>query len=633
MMLTRSVSAQFQYNYYEQAVFQLQNDNYKKAVDLFTYSIQRNDNNPDAWFYRGFCKYELSDYHGAVADFSQAINLAPYYHKAWLYRAIVNNRLMNYEQALRDFDMAIELDQDDPLVYFQRAISMLFLKRYDEAISDCNTALDLGLNNVAVYTVRGIAYRGKKEIQRAVNDFNSVLSVQPDNTNVLVQKAISWDEAGRQDSAFHFINKAISLEHDFYFAYFQRAQMYIEDTAWNKALSDLNFILEDKPLNTSSLFYRALVYSQINKIEKAISDYSTILKKHPDNILAWYNRAGLYAEKDNYEAALEDYSECIRLFPDFADAYRNRAYVKEKLNRYREAAMDRKMAQSVNNINGLKSKQLKYRQGLKLQRLTSLDTDFSGSDTESGLNNIQAENIFFILPPGINGLDYKYYDVYNKAGHAYDQLTQKTIPLSNDYKLLKDNEIQSLVDSLDTEISEHPDQIMNYLFRASLLSIQENFNQAMDDFDRIRSIAPDFPLLDFSKANTYILLGLFMENIKAGGQAYVQRQKPQIQNQQNINPNFTDALSAYERCIKSDAEMSYAWFNKAYARSLTANHWKGIADFSTAIELNPQFQEAYFNKGLTYLYLKEKSKACETLGLAGQYGSQQAWDVISLFCR
>jgi len=632
-MLSTTLRAQFQYNYYEQAMFQLQHENYKEAVDLFTYSIQRNDSNPDSWFYRGFCKYELSDYHGAISDFSKAVELAPYYHKAWLYRAIVNNRLMNYEQAHRDFDMAIELDQDDPLVYFQRAISMLFLKRYDDAIHDCNKALDLGLNNVAVYTVRGIAYRGKKEIKRAVNDFNSVLTVQPDNTNVLVQKAISWNDAGRRDSAMMYIDRAITLEPDFYFAYFQRAQMHIEDTAWNKALRDLNFILKDKPLNTSSLFYRALVYSQKNEFDKATEDYNTILKKHPDNILAWYNRAGLHAERGNYEAALQDYSECIRLFPDFADAYRNRAYVKEKLKRYKEAAIDRKMAASVNNINGLKSKQLKYRQGIKLQRLTSLDTDFSTSGEADQLSNIEAETIFVVFPPDIKGMDYAYYDVYNKDVYANADLQRKTVSLSNAYNALNEQKILNLVDSLDTCISDNPRQVMNYLYRASLLSIQGNFNQAMDDYETALSLAPDFPLVDFSKANTYILLGQFMENITSGQQVFVQRRKPQIEERQNINPNFTDALSTYEQCLKSDPEMSYAWFNKAYARSLTSNHWQGISDFHKAIELNPQFDQAYYNLGLTYLFLKEKNKACKNLGKAGELGYHNAWQVIERYCK
>lgn len=633
-MFPVSVSAQFTHNYYEQGMFKLQNKEYADAVDLFSYALERNSDNPDAWFYRGYCKYELADYHGAHKDFTACINISPYHQKAFLYRAMVNSRMMDYRQAHNDFDKAIRLDESDAFVYFQRAITMIYLKRYDKAIADCNKALDLGLNNVAVFTVRGIAYQSKDMLERSMHDFNSVLSLQPDNANVLVQKGIGWNKAGEQDSALHYINKAIASDSSFYFAYFRRAMIAVEDTAWDNALKDLNFILKAKPLNTSSLFYRALVYSQQERFDKAIEDYNTIIKKHPDNILALYNRAGLLVETKQYELARDDYDRVISIFPDFADAYRNRAHVREKLNMPQKAAIDREMAESVNTINKLKSDKLKFRQGVELERLTSLDSDFTGADdTDPKVNNIAAEDVFFILPPGIPQLTYRYYDVYEKQAYVSENMHSKTIALSNDYKQLDSHKIQSLVDSLNIVIDKQPGTFINYLYRASLLSLQNNFNQAMEDYETALNLEYANPLVFFSRANTFLLLGMFMNDLEGTEALYVKQQRPEIESHGENNPNFNEALDNYKKALENDSEMSFAWYNQAYARSLTANHWEGVQDFSKAAEIKPDFSEAFFNRGLTFLFLKEKSKACESLGKAGELGMHAAYDVIDSYCK
>ncbi|MGM0649469.1 MAG: tetratricopeptide repeat protein, partial [Bacteroidota bacterium] len=357
-----------------------------------------------------------------------------------------------------------------------------------------------------------------------------------------------------------------------------------------------------------------------------------MLKIQPEHILAWYNRAGLKAETQDYSGALEDYDQCIKLFPDFADAYRNRAFVKEKLNRHKDAASDRKMAKSVSTINALKSESLKYRQGMELKRLTSLSADFDKENTGTG-PDVRAEDLFLILPEDAGHATYQYYDIYENPAYADTLFSHKTINLSNDFNALKDTTIAKLVDSLDTAIEQSPEKLINYLYRAGLLSLQENFNKAMNDYDKAFELAPENPLVYFSRANTYVLLGLFMEDIDPEQNVYALKADPKIKEKTKINPNYKDALADYNKAAELDENFAFALFNRAFTHSLTSNHWESIDDFGRAIDINPDFAEASFNRGLTYFFLKEKDKACSDLSSAAEAGMQKAFDVIERYCK
>ena len=55
--------------------------------------------------------------------------------------------------------------------------------------------------------------------------------------------------------------------------------------------------------------------------------------------------------------------------------------------------------------------------------------------------------------------------------------------------------------------------------------------------------------------------------------------------------------------------------------------------FSEAIEANPQFGEAYYNRGLVRLLLGRGEMACLDLSYAGQLGIDQAYRAIANHCN
>ena len=58
-----------------------------------------------------------------------------------------------------------------------------------------------------------------------------------------------------------------------------------------------------------------------------------------------------------------------------------------------------------------------------------------------------------------------------------------------------------------------------------------------------------------------------------------------------------------------------------------------IEDYDMALKLYPEMGEAYFNRGLVLIYLKDKEKGCIDLSRAGELGVADSYSVISKYCE
>jgi hypothetical protein len=54
--------------------------------------------------------------------------------------------------------------------------------------------------------------------------------------------------------------------------------------------------------------------------------------------------------------------------------------------------------------------------------------------------------------------------------------------------------------------------------------------------------------------------------------------------------------------------------------------------YTKAIERQDDFAEAYYNRGLTYIYLEDNRQACRDLSRAGELGLKKAYRVINKYC-
>ena len=58
-----------------------------------------------------------------------------------------------------------------------------------------------------------------------------------------------------------------------------------------------------------------------------------------------------------------------------------------------------------------------------------------------------------------------------------------------------------------------------------------------------------------------------------------------------------------------------------------------IEDLNRAIELEPEFAEAYFNRGLTKIFLDDVEGGAMDLSKAGELGILGAYNIIKRYCN
>ena len=56
-------------------------------------------------------------------------------------------------------------------------------------------------------------------------------------------------------------------------------------------------------------------------------------------------------------------------------------------------------------------------------------------------------------------------------------------------------------------------------------------------------------------------------------------------------------------------------------------------DYSKAIELNPAFAEAYYNRGIIQIFMKDTRKGCLDISKAGELGILEAYEVLKRYAQ
>ena len=91
---------------------------------------------------------------------------------------------------------------------------------------------------------------------------------------------------------------------------------------------------------------------------------------------------------------------------------------------------------------------------------------------------------------------------------------------------------------------------------------------------------------------------------------------------------YDEAEEAFNKAIKYDKNNYEAYYYRGCAKVNATRYKDAIPDFEKAIELKPDYADAYFNLGRTYFLLNNEDKACEYYQLAAKYGRPNLEDYL-----
>lgn len=97
--------------------------------------------------------------------------------------------------------------------------------------------------------------------------------------------------------------------------------------------------------------------------------------------------------------------------------------------------------------------------------------------------------------------------------------------------------------------------------------------------------------------------------------------------------DYRGAIADYNNAIEINPNYSNAFVGRGNSNLSLKDYPGAIEDYTKAIELNPNYGDAYYNRGVSKLNLNQKESACLDWIKAEELGDSDAYDLIKQYCK
>jgi len=588
--------------------------NYVGAIENFNIVIKFRPQLPEPYFFRGMAKHHLEDFRGAIDDYNKAINIKPYY----------------------------------PSAYINRGLAYLELHDYEKAIYDYQKALEFSPHNAGIYNNLGIAKLSMKNIDGAIKDYDKALEINPNFVNALINRSNAYIVKGDINNGIYNLNKAIIIRPHYASAYLLRglARFQLDDYA--SALRDFDQTIRFDPQNAYAYNNRGIVKQKLEDYPGAIMDYDLALQLNPTMASAYFNRgiAREILKRPGYE---QDYQIAAKLDPNL-DMQKRRATDQQQYYAQSQSASSGSNIKqdTIQDKKDQKIKQKEENDKKRRFRLALADTrNLPGMNDEEVDNGfvqnknviIELQGIFMLSCSEGNQRDYTKLQYYNGTIEALNQYNNysPTVILTNkqndkDPKIFKNN-ISYFNGKLNKNKSSE-----NFLCRGIFKFLTSDLNGTMDDLNESIKLNKKEMLAYLSRGNCRTKMVELLESVPDYSQNIKvpigQSQSTENSDEKKERSNdYNEILKDYQTCIDIDPTFPFSYYNQAYIYCKLDRYKEAISSLDEAIKLRSDFAEAYYNRGLTKIYIDDVKGGALDLSKAGELGIQEAYNVIKRYCN
>lgn len=649
VVTTTDLSAQYDKDiFHMRGRMALSDGRYAQAIE--NYNILAQLDTADYWtfFFRGIAKYNLGDLRGAKKDFDRTIRINPVFTSGYHYRGITESRFGNYETALEDLKKAISLRPGNEGLYFSRGVTLFLAQQFSPAIEDFDWYIRKSPKDPSAYLNRGACHLYLGDTLKAISDYDRAIRLDRFDPEGYVRRGCLYASQDEYDKALEDLDMAIRLDSTNTFAYFNRALLHHEQKRYKEAMYDLDCVLREEPGNSLTLYNRGLINLSLGEYHAALKDFDHVIRINPNNVLAYFNRAAVMVELGLYKDALKDYDKAIELYPDFVKAYVNRSYVNNKLGNLKASRNDKITAEK--KVKDFQEKSQENPQAYSdtsstFSNLLSLDADFAKKDFNNEL--LQNRDVDIRLRPlykfVITGSkDDTNYALSNKYENPLIASLKATSPFGIEIMNTEPEGVHS-VPIQDADIQS--DGPMGYFLRAMCSVRDRQFNSAMAEYTVAIAESENLQGLEAMYAALYYMNRAvlraemidFLVSIDNNVQKLTMEDsgsiRARVSDRERVTYDYTDAIEDMKYAQDRLPDIPYIHYNMGNLLCLSSEYVLSIDEYSKAISLYPYMGDAFFNRGLVLIYLKDKEKGCMDLSRAGELGVYDAYAVIKKYCE
>lgn len=636
-------------------------EDYLLSIQYFNQVVKAKPYLAEPYFYRAIAKLELEDYQGAEDDCSLAIERNPFIVDAYQVRGIARQTLRNPKGAIADYEVGLRYMPEHKVFLMNKAVCEQELKEYDKAEQSFSTLLRIYPKYENGYLGRAHLRLAKGDTINAISDIDTCLSLSRNISSAFVMRA-QINMTYRKDYALALkdMDEAIKLEPNYAGYFINRAFMKYNLDDYFGAMSDYDYAVGLEPTNVTAHFNRGLLLTEVSENNKAIDDFSYVLRSEPDNFLARYNRALLYYKTGQYRQAISDYDLVLERYPNFEAGLFARSECKRKIgdmaggerdyNRSRELQKQKKrITESSDADEQQATEQVESESAVmnKFHTLLTVETDNSvKAKYENKTRGRIQDNNVRIDPEPMFFLSYYIHEDKVRENTNYikevtelnsSRLLPFTLGLSNVQVRLFDDQIEKHFNSIDyynSVLSGSQHRSVDYFGRAMDFMMVKDPEKAIADFTRAIELSPKFALAYMGRSYArYMQLQIDTQITDDRPTTGAAKPGEGMLKEKKTNFEINEIISDLNHVLELSPRNVYALFNKGNAYIIIQNYTEAITCFTEAIEVKPDFGEAYYNRGLMYLRMGNKERGVADLSKAGELGILPSYNVLKRMTR
>ncbi|KGK42886.1 hypothetical protein LH51_03930 [Nitrincola sp. A-D6] len=373
----------------------------------------------------------------------------------------------------------------------------------------------------------------------------------------------------------------------------RRAELYFAEGNNEAALELINQILQEDSQSEPALLVRSRYHLQQQMIDEAVRDLRVVLRNNPDSEIGLMLLGTAYMSSGSSELADGNFRQVLRLNPGNVDAavpVINRLLADGDLGRS-EQIIQNALRRSPNNESLLSL----------LAQVRLMRNDWAG--TEAVISDMQALDGDRAVSEYLSGRIFQGQGQYELAMNRYEAALQaqpRFIRAVEGYALsqLELDQLDSLLDWLDTRIAADPEFIGNYSVKAAVLRQEEDLQGAIAVMDQALSVTPDWVQGYTQLAGFYLLqeqvddaLQVYSRGLDEVNDLSLYALRASLLEQSN---RVEEAIADYEAALELAPNNQVVANNLA---SLLINHSPTEANVQRALELTRSFRnsdEPYF---------------------------------------
>ena len=612
-------------------------EDYVLSIQYFNQVIRLKPYLAEPYFYRSIAKIQLEDYQGALNDCNAAIERNPFSPGSYYARGYIYRQLNMPQKAEEDYTQALHFSPENRTYMLLRADTRAQMKQYDAALEDIEQMLRREPQSASVWSEKGHVNLLKKDTLGALSAFEQAAAYDKNNPAVWSALGVTNLMLEREEEAYVQLTQAINLGSKWAGDYINRGIIHYHRHNYRGALADADQAVKIAPRDADSYYNRGVMRQEVGDYNRALEDFNKAISFAPDRTEMRYQRALVQMQLKQWSAVVTDLDSLIARYPYFLPAYYMAAQAKTQQGdtkaayRYRQTAYDLEQRKEEIQAKQAAKPQTDVLIAEAQPQKKDHRKEFSASAAQNQPETAEEEEQKYDSKTR-GTVQKRHQDVVNEPNIVLSYYSQ-------DLSLRRTNYYHPIVDQLNKR-GALPATIRFTGQEIALTAEMVDFHFA--EINRLTQQMEENPTAELllARAFEFAVIKDFASAIDDCTRAIVMADKD-LETiicfcRANWRYRTTDAdmelvLRDLDQVLRLQPDFAFALFNKANIIGGQQNYKEAILYYTRAIQIDNDFSEAYFNRGLVYVYIGENEKGLADLSKAGELGIYQAYNLITRF--